>query len=141
MTTIAKDGKASVTEKARKASGQAKAVGEAVVITYDDNRVERWKPAGKRMIVEHWFPADQYPAGKPTLGVAERRPEEPRLERVALKYVLASEAAKILGAMDAGGRGTSVGADERTNSLLLYGTPEQLAKYKDKLREIDVPKK
>jgi hypothetical protein len=24
------------------------------------------------MVVEHWFPAGQYPSGKPVLGIAER---------------------------------------------------------------------
>ena len=44
----------------------------AIVITFDDDRTERWTPVGKRMVVEHWYLSAQYPCCKPVLGIAER---------------------------------------------------------------------
>jgi hypothetical protein len=41
------------------------------VIVCDDDRVERWTAVGQRMVVEHWFPAAQFPSGTPVLGIAE----------------------------------------------------------------------
>ena len=69
---IRKDGTAGVAEPLRIAGGKAVGNGSAVVIVFDDDRVERWTAVGQRMVVEHWFPAAQYPAGTPVLGIAER---------------------------------------------------------------------
>ena len=49
-------------EPRRAASGKAVIEGVMVVILYDDGRVEYWTPIGSRMVVEHWFPAAQFPA-------------------------------------------------------------------------------
>ena len=43
----------------------------SVVIVYQDDRIERWTPVGKRMIVEHWYPGARFPAGGPVLGIAD----------------------------------------------------------------------
>lgn len=69
---VRKDGTAGVAEPNRIAGGKATAKGGGVVIVFDDDRVERWTAVGQRMVVEHWFPAAQYPAGTPVLGVADR---------------------------------------------------------------------
>jgi hypothetical protein len=45
-----------------------------IVVVFRDDRVERWTPVGRRMVVERWATAAEYPAGKPGLGVAERAP-------------------------------------------------------------------
>lgn len=42
-----------------------------VVIVYQDGRVERWTPVGKRMVVEHWHPGAPFPSGTPVLGIAD----------------------------------------------------------------------
>jgi hypothetical protein len=44
----------------------------AVVIAFDDDRVERWTPIGQRIVVEHWYPADSFPCATPVLGIAHR---------------------------------------------------------------------
>lgn len=69
---VRRDGKASVAEPRRSSPGKAENKGGAVVITFDDGRVERWAVRGGRVVVEHWFPASQYPAGAPVRGVARR---------------------------------------------------------------------
>lgn len=43
-----------------------------IIVTYDDDRLERWTPVGHRMVVEHWHPASAYPDAKPIVGIAER---------------------------------------------------------------------
>ena len=68
---VRKDGTASVVEPRRTAGGKATLKGSSVVIVYDDDRVERWTPVGKRLVVEHWFPASQLPTATPVLGIAE----------------------------------------------------------------------
>jgi hypothetical protein len=69
---IRKDGTACESEPNRKSDGKAVDKDGAVVITFDDDRTERWTPVGKRMVVEHWYPSSQYPCGKPVLGIADR---------------------------------------------------------------------
>lgn len=64
------DATAAVVEPARSADGTVATKNDEVVVTFADDRVERWTPAGKRMLVEHWCPASAFPAGKPVLGVA-----------------------------------------------------------------------
>ena len=69
---IRQDGSAKVAEPKRTSEGKAVAKDGAVVIVFDDDRVERWTPVGQRFVVEHWCPAAQYPAGTPVLGIADR---------------------------------------------------------------------
>jgi hypothetical protein len=69
---IKKDGTTSVVEPRRTAGGKVTARDGAFVIACEDDRLERWTPVGKRMVVEHWFPASQVPVVTPVLGIAER---------------------------------------------------------------------
>jgi hypothetical protein len=69
---IRQDGSATVVEPLRASPGRVELGARSVVIRYDDDRVERCTPLGRRMIVEHWFPASAFPAGKAVLGVARR---------------------------------------------------------------------
>jgi hypothetical protein len=62
----------SVSEPGRTAAGKATALQGAVLVVYDDDRVERWTPVGRRMVIEHWFPAAQFLNGTPVRGIAER---------------------------------------------------------------------
>jgi hypothetical protein len=68
---IRNDATASVVEPARTSRGKVAMRGSSVVITYDDDRVERWTPVGRRFVVEHWFPASALPTVAPVLGIAE----------------------------------------------------------------------
>jgi hypothetical protein len=61
-----------VVEPHRNSGGKAVLAGRSVVITCDDDRAERWTRSQGRMVVEHWFPASAYPAGRAVRGVAER---------------------------------------------------------------------
>jgi hypothetical protein len=70
---IQKDGTASVVEPVRIPGGKAVATGGAVIILFDNGRVQRWTPVGKRLVVEHWFPGSRFPTAAPgVLGIAER---------------------------------------------------------------------
>lgn len=66
------DGKIWVFEPLRTSPARPAVEGGATVLTFEDDRVERWTPVGSRYVVEHWFPATQYPSGKPVLGIAEQ---------------------------------------------------------------------
>ncbi|HET6881767.1 MAG TPA: hypothetical protein VFI31_16505 [Pirellulales bacterium] len=66
------DGTASVVEPSRTSGGKTIVQKGYVLIFYDDDRVERWTPVGRRQVIEHWFPASQFSMAKPVLGVAER---------------------------------------------------------------------
>jgi hypothetical protein len=66
------DGTASVLEEKRKADGKAEMKGSAVVIVFEDDRVERWTPVGRKVVVEHWYPASAFPAGPSVLGIGRR---------------------------------------------------------------------
>jgi hypothetical protein len=68
---VKKDATAAVTEPARAADGKVTSLQGTFLIVYDDDRVERWTPVGKRMVVEHWFPAAQFPNGTPVRGIAD----------------------------------------------------------------------
>jgi hypothetical protein len=70
---VTRRGAAVVSEPARKASGHATPTVGAVLITFEDDRIERWTPVGERYVVEHWFPGSQFPPAAPVLGIAERR--------------------------------------------------------------------
>src|SRR4051794_32388075 len=54
---INKEGMASVVEPLRSSKGKVEVRGSAFLIIFEDDRGERWTPVGRRMIVEHWFPA------------------------------------------------------------------------------------
>jgi hypothetical protein len=71
---VRQDGSVSVVEPQRTSGGKATVRGNSVVITYEDDRIERWTTVGKRLVVEHWFPGSQLPAATPVLGIAERAP-------------------------------------------------------------------
>jgi hypothetical protein len=69
---IRTDGKASVIEVKRKADGKAEIKGGIIVIVFEDDRVDRWTSVGKQMVVEHWFPGAQFPAGPSVPGIGKR---------------------------------------------------------------------
>lgn len=71
MCQVREDRTASVTEPLRTSNGKLELKDGSVVIVFQDDRVERWTPVGKRMVVEHWYPRAQFPSGKPVLGIAE----------------------------------------------------------------------
>jgi hypothetical protein len=71
---IGDGGEASVEEPRRRSHGRAVAKDDSVVITFNDDRVERWTWVGKRMVVEHWFPGSRFPTAIPVLGIAEHTP-------------------------------------------------------------------
>ena len=68
---IKKDGTASVSESARTSDGKVTSIQGTYLFVCEDSRVERWTPVGKRMVVEHWASADQYPNGTPVRGIAD----------------------------------------------------------------------
>jgi hypothetical protein len=68
---IRTDRAASVAEPLRTSSGKVEIKDGSVVIVYQDDRVERWTPVGKRMVVEHWHPGAPFPSGTPVLGIAD----------------------------------------------------------------------
>jgi hypothetical protein len=71
MCEVRKDRTVSVVEPLRTSTGKAEVKDGSVVLVYQDDRVERWTPIGKRMVVEHWYPGAQFPSGTPVLGIAE----------------------------------------------------------------------
>jgi len=72
VCAMAKAGTAFVIEAQRAAGGKTTVRNGSVVIVYDDDRVERWTPVGKRMVVEHWYPGSSMMTATPVLGIAER---------------------------------------------------------------------
>ncbi|HUE70046.1 MAG TPA: ankyrin repeat domain-containing protein [Pirellulaceae bacterium] len=69
---IRREGTATVAEPKRSSAGWAVMKDGALVITFDDDRLERWTPVGRRMVVEHWYPAERFPSASPVLGIADR---------------------------------------------------------------------
>jgi hypothetical protein len=69
---IGNGGETVVDEPGRGARGAAMVQGGSVVITYNDDRVERWTPVAQRFVVEHWFPGSRLPTVTPVLGIADR---------------------------------------------------------------------
>ena len=69
---VGKDGNASERETLRSSEGKVSQQAGAVVITFADDRVERWTAVDKRMVVEHWPSAAAYPAGDKVVGIADR---------------------------------------------------------------------
>jgi hypothetical protein len=78
---IRKDGTASVVEPRRTSAGKTTVQGGSAVITFEDDRIERWTAVGKRFVVEHWFPGSQFPNGTSVLGIAERAKRQKRSNR------------------------------------------------------------
>jgi hypothetical protein len=70
LCDVLKSGDVTVNEANRESRGKAVARGNSVVVTYGDDRTERWTPAGKQFVVEHWFPASAFPTKPPVLGIA-----------------------------------------------------------------------
>lgn len=66
------DGTARVIEPRRTAGGVSAKEG-AIVIVFEDDRVERWTRVGERMVVELWSPAARFPSESPVMGIANRR--------------------------------------------------------------------
>jgi hypothetical protein len=71
MCQIRTDRMASVAEPLRTSNGKVEIKDGSVVIVYQDARVERWTPVGKRMVVEHWHPGAPFPSATPVLGIAD----------------------------------------------------------------------
>ncbi len=78
---IKKDNTASVVELNRTAGGKVSVKEGSFVIAYDDDRLERWTPVGKRMVVEHWYPASQVPVVTPVLGIATAKEKRKDFEQ------------------------------------------------------------
>ncbi len=70
--SINQDGTAFVAETGRQSSGKAVGKDRLSVIVFEDGRVERWRPVGKRMVVEHWGHLSDMANGTPVLGIADR---------------------------------------------------------------------
>jgi len=68
---VKRDGAVSVTEPARASDGRVTPLGGTFLFVCEDGRVERWTPVGKRMVVEHWASADEFPSAAPVRGIAE----------------------------------------------------------------------
>lgn len=66
------DGTGAVVEPVRIARSKATVSGGSVTMVFENGRVQRWRPVGKRFAVEHWFPGSQLAASPGTLGSAER---------------------------------------------------------------------
>jgi hypothetical protein len=65
------DATAQVSEPARSSGGKVVTIAGTALVVFDDDRVERWTKVGGRMVVEHWFPAAQFPNGTPVRGIAD----------------------------------------------------------------------
>jgi hypothetical protein len=72
VCVIGNGGWAVVDEPQRRSRGTVVVKGGSVVMTFNDDRIERWTSVGKRFVVEHWFPGSQFPTATPVLGIAER---------------------------------------------------------------------
>src|SRR4051794_4933976 len=67
---VGNGGESTVEEPRRRCVGMAVVKAGSVVMTFGDDRVERWTPVGERYVVEHWFPASRVPVTTPVLGIA-----------------------------------------------------------------------
>jgi formylglycine-generating enzyme required for sulfatase activity len=67
-------GHVTVDEPRRRSRGTVVVKHGSAVITFRDDRTERWTSVGKRFVVEHWFPGSGFPAATPVLGIAEHTP-------------------------------------------------------------------
>lgn len=69
---VGNGGEATVEEPRRGSHGMAVVQDGSVVMTFHDDRVERWTSVGRRFVVEHWYPGSRLPTVRPVLGIAER---------------------------------------------------------------------
>lgn len=69
--TIGKDRTATVQETHRKSAGKSIVANGVLLIVYEDDRVERWTPVGRKAVVEHWGSSAEYPREEPVMGIAE----------------------------------------------------------------------
>jgi hypothetical protein len=69
---IRPDGTTDEAEPLRSPPGRWKEVNGSVVVTFDDDRLERWTRDGDRWRVEHWCPVTAYPGNPPVVGTAKR---------------------------------------------------------------------
>ena len=69
-------GVASVSEPQRRAAGDVTYEAGAAVVTYGDNRTERWTLVGHRFVVEHWAPSSAMGSARGVLGIAEKAKTE-----------------------------------------------------------------
>jgi hypothetical protein len=69
---VRNDGSASESEPLRSSEGKVSQQAGAIVVTFADDRVERWTAVDRRMVVEHWPTAAAYPAGERVVGIADR---------------------------------------------------------------------
>jgi hypothetical protein len=65
---------ASESDPNRSADGKAELKDNVLVIRFADSRLERWTTVDKRVVVEHYFPGTEFPAGARVLGIADRVP-------------------------------------------------------------------
>jgi hypothetical protein len=71
VCSVNKDGLALVTDPVR-IVGKAAVSGSAILMLFENGRVQRWTPVGNRFVVEHWFPGDKFPStAASTVGIAE----------------------------------------------------------------------
>lgn len=64
------DGPAWVTEPGRTSPGKWNVENGAIIIRFDDDRLERWTKVENGWKVEHWCPSRAFPEGSPEVGVA-----------------------------------------------------------------------
>jgi uncharacterized protein (TIGR03067 family) len=76
--SIQAEGTAAVTEPQRTCAGKIGVQAGWFLISYDDDRVERWTPVGRNMVVEHWFPKTQFPSAKGVLGIGRLAAQQAR---------------------------------------------------------------
>jgi hypothetical protein len=69
-STNKEDGPAYVTEPGRTSPGKWDVRDRTIVITFDDDRLERWRLVDMRWVVEHWCPSSAYPHVEPVVGIA-----------------------------------------------------------------------
>ena len=73
MLSLSKeDGVAFVTEPGRTSPGKWSVRDRAIVIIFDDDRLERWQLFERRWVVEHWCPSAAFPDQNPVVGNAQQ---------------------------------------------------------------------
>ena len=109
---VCKDGSASVAEPRRSSIGKAEVKAGAIVLVFQDDRVERWTPVGATDNRRALGDERQFPSGTPVLGIGEvarvkglqmslrlererYRADEPIILEVVIKNIATDEA--ILG--------------------------------------------
>jgi hypothetical protein len=71
---IGNDAAVVVNEPRRSSLGTIVVTNGSLVLTFRDDRIERWTAVGKRFVVEHWFPGSRFPTANAVFGIAERSP-------------------------------------------------------------------